>query len=384
MHCYNTYSKRRTTFKKTALMKEKSLQLLFLFLLSITFTNCYSQKKIKNLAGYEVSTDSINDFLKSRMDSLNIPGLSIAVVNDSKVVYHQTFGYANLEKKLPITKKTIFEGASMSKSVFAFFVMKFVEEGKLDLDKPLYEYLPYADIAHDERYKKITARMVLSHRSGFPNWRENEEDRTLKIKFEPGTDYEYSGEGYQYLAMVLKKIENTDWKGLELLFQEKVAKPLQMEHTVFIPNSYTLENKAEPYNNQREWIDWKNDYWYNKDKGKFVAPSSMHSEPLDFSKWMIGVMNNKILSESSYSQLFKHHSKLSTSSTGISVYYSLGFFTADKVYSDTYFHGGTNAGFTCGYLLDTEKKWSFVLFTNSEKGGKLTDEVWNYFEKEYK
>ena len=348
----------------------------------ISFTSCYSQNKIINLAGFEVETDSINTFLESRMDSLNIPGLSIAVINDSKVVYHETFGFANLEKKLPVTNKTIFEGASMSKSVFAFFVMTFVEEGKLDLDKPLFQYLPYQDIAYDERYKKITARMVLSHRSGFPNWRENEEDKTLKIKFEPDTDYEYSGEGYQYLAMVLKQLEKTDWNGLEKLFQEKVAKPLKLEHTVFIPTSYTNEHKAEAYNNQREWIDLKNDYWYKKDKGVFVAPSSIHSDPIDFSKWMIGVMNKEILKQSSYSELLKHHSKISTSSTGISVYYALGFLTADKVYSNTFFHSGNNAGFTCSYLMDTEKKWGYVLFTNSENGERLGNEVWDYFEKE--
>ncbi|MFD2561177.1 serine hydrolase domain-containing protein [Aquimarina rubra] len=365
-------------------MKVKSLKLLLPFLLSITFTVCYSQKKITNLVGYEVSTDSINDFLKSRMDSLNIPGLSIAIINNGEVVYHQTFGFANLEDKRPVTGKTIFEGASISKSVFAFFVMKFVEEGKLDLDKPLYKYLPYNDIAYDDRYKKITARMVLSHRTGFPNWRENEEDKKLKIKFEPGTSYEYSGEGYQYLAMVLKHIEKTDWNGLERLFQEKIAKPLKMENTTFIPTTDIYNKKAEPYNNQKEWIDWKNNYWYEKDKGKFVAPSSIHSEPIDFSKWMIGVMNKKVLSENSYEELLKHHSKISTSSTGISVYYALGFLTADKNYSNTYFHSGNNAGFTCGYLLDIEKDWGFVLFTNSEKGEKLTDEVWNYFEKEYK
>lgn len=364
-------------------MKEKLLKLLALFVLSISLTNCYSQKKIKNLAGYEVATYLISDFLESRMDALNIPGLSIAVINNSKVVYHQTFGFANLEKKLPVTNETIFEGASMSKSVFAFFVMKFVEEGKLDLDKPLYEYLPYEDIAYDDRYKKITARLVLSHRSGFPNWRENEDDKKLKIKFEPGTDYEYSGEGYQYLAMVLKHIENTDWNGLEALFQEKVAKPLKMEHTVFIPTSDVYKKKAQPYNNQKEQIDWKNDYWYKKDQDKFVAPSSIHSEPIDFSKWMTAIMHKKILSESSYDELLKHHSKISTSSNGTSIYYTLGFLTADKDYNSTYFHSGNNAGFTCGYVLDTKKDWGFVLFTNSEKGEKLTDEVWNYFEKDY-
>lgn len=365
--------------------KNKPSRLLYFFCLAIIAISCVSQERteIKNLKGFEVPTDSINAFLKSRMDTLNIPGLSIAVINDSKVVYHQTFGYANLEKKLRVTDKTIFEGASMSKSVFAFFVMKFVEEGKLDLDKPLYEYLSYPDIAHDDRYKKITGRMVLSHRSGFPNWRENEDDNKLKIKFEPGTNYEYSGEGYQYLAMVLKHIEGTDWNGLETIFQDKVAKPIGMEHTVFIPTPYTNKNKAEPYNNQNQWIDWKNDYWYKKGKGKFVAPASILSEPMDFSKWMITVMNQKQLSENSYNQLFKHHSKISTSSTGIGVYYTLGFITADSVYSNTYFHGGNNEGFTCFYLMDTEKDWGYVLFTNSEYGEKLGNEVWDYFEREY-
>lgn len=339
--------------------------------------------EVTNLKGFEVPVDSINIFLKSRMDTLNIPGLSIAVINDSKVVYHQTFGYANLEKKEPVTAQTIFEGASLSKSVFAFFVMTFVEEGKLDLDKPLYEYLPYPDIAHDERYKKITARMILSHRSGFPNWRENEDDKKLKIKFEPGTNYEYSGEGYQYLAMVLKHIEGTDWKGLETIFQEKIAKPIGLEHTVFIPTAYTNKNKAEPYNNQLQWVDWKNDYWHKKNKGIFVAPASILTEPIDFSKWMIAVMNREQLSENSYKQLFENHSKISTSSTGINYYYTLGFFTADQEYSNTYVHGGNNEGFTCFYFMETEKDWGYVLFTNSENGEKLGNELWDYFEREY-
>ena len=360
-------------------------KLLYLFCLIIIATGCETQDStiIQNLKGFEVSTDSINAFLRSRMDTLNIPGLSIAVINEGKVVYHQTFGYADLGKELPVTEKTIFEGASMSKSVFAFFVMTYVEEGKLDLDRPLYEYLPYQDIAYDERYKKITARMVLSHRSGLPNWRENEEDGKLKLKFEPGTAYEYSGEGYQYLAMVLKHIEGSDWKGLETRFQDRVAKPLGMEHTVFIPTAYTNKNKAEPYNGQGQWIDWKNDYWYKKDKGKFVAPASILSEPIDFSKWMIAIMGKKGLSEKSYVELFKHHSKMSTSSTGISVYYTLGFITADKHYSSTYFHGGNNEGFTCWYLMDVDKNWGYVLFTNSEFGEKLGNEVWDYFEREY-
>lgn len=109
---------------------------LYFVCLVISISNCISQEKIiiKNLKGFDVSTDSIKVFIELRIDTHNIPGLSIAVINNAKVVYHQTFGFANLEKRIPVTDKTIFEGTSLSKSVFAFFVMKFVEEGKLDLD----------------------------------------------------------------------------------------------------------------------------------------------------------------------------------------------------------------------------------------------------------
>ena len=365
------------------MIKNNYLGLLYLFCYLIAFQNCSTQSetKIKNLKGIEVSTDSVAAFLQSRMDTLNIPGLAIAVINDSKVVYRQNLGYANLEEKLPVTNKTIFEGASISKSVFAFLVMTFVEEGELDLDKPLFEYLPYPVIADDKRYETITARMVLSHRSGLPNWRENEDGKILRIKFEPGSDYEYSGEGYHYLALVLKHIANTDWDGLEAIFQERVANPLGMEYTTFIPTNDTQENKAEPYNNQGQLLDWRNDYWYKKDKGIFVAPSSIHTEPIDFSKWMIATMNKKTLSEESYTELFKRHSTISTSSTGMNVYYALGFVTADAPYNNTFWHSGSNAGFTCWYLINIEKKWGFVLFTNSEYGEKLGNELWDYFER---
>jgi CubicO group peptidase (beta-lactamase class C family) len=106
--------------------------------------------------------------------------------------------------------------------------------------------------------------MVLSHRSGFPNWRENEEDKKLKIKFDPGTDYEYSGEGYQYLARVLRNIEGNSWEDLEASFQYKIAKPLGLEHTAFIQTPYTRTNRAEPYDDNGNWIDWQNNYWYKK------------------------------------------------------------------------------------------------------------------------
>jgi len=331
---------------------------------------------INSYVGINIPKDSIDSYLDLKMKSLNIPGLSIAIINDGQVVYHSTKGYAILEDKKAITNNTIFEGASISKSVFAYFVMKFVEERKLDLDKPLYQYMPYPDIEYDQRYQKITARMVLSHRTGFPNWREDEKDGVLKLKFNPDSGYGYSGEGYQYLALVLKHIENTDWDGLESIFQEKVARPLGMTHTVFIENQYTKNHKAAAYVPEGR-VDVENDYWSKKDDGIFSAPASIHSESIDFSKWMIAVMNGEGLTEESFEELFKPHS-LVQETDYYDLYYTLGFNTPQIPLTDIYIHGGDNIGFTSWFAFDRDKKWGYVLFTNSEYGDELGEELLFY------
>ncbi len=326
--------------------------------------------------GFDIPKATFDKFLDDKMKEYDIPGLSIAVVNDGKVVYHQTKGFANVAEQTPVTTKTIFEGASMSKPVFGFFVMTLVEEGVLDLDKPLYEYMEYPDIAHDDRYKKITARMALSHRSGFPNWREDNEDEKLNIQFDPGTDYFYSGEGYQFVTQVLKQILKTDDAGLEAEFQKRVGEPIGLEHTVYIQNEYTRKHKAEPYDKDANWIDWENEYWAQKEDGNFYAPSSIHSEPLDFSKWMIAVMNQEILSPVSYAELFKSHSKVPYD--GVDVSYTLGFLNIHFPFTNIYLHSGNNEGFTSWFTLDTEKDWGFVVFTNSEYGEQLGQELFFY------
>lgn len=350
------------------------LQLILLLLLSSGWSPGLpeSEKKIENYFGTELTISVVDNFLESKMDSLNIPGLSFALINEGEVVHHKTLGYADVEQKKLVTDQTIFEGASLSKSVIAFFVMTYVEDGKLDLDKPLWEYHPYPDIAGDERYKKITARMVLSHRSGFPNWRSDEMDGRLKIYFDPGTDYKYSGEGYQYLAKVLMEIENTDQDGLEDIFQKKIAQPLGLEHTVFLQTSTTKDRKAIPYDeNGRRMMPPMND-------GEFGAAYSIHSESIDFARWMIALMNRDLLTEESYNELFKRHSTVPNDKPDI--YYTLGFMTPDfpDLGTNIFLHYGNNEGFTSMYILDTEKEWGFIVFTNSEYGQDLGNKLAEY------
>ena len=111
------------------------------------------------------------------MDKMGVPGLSMALISDDRIAWHRAFGVTNVETNQQVKEDTIFEAASLSKPVFAYLVLKLASRGELDLDRPLVEYAPEVYLKKkflgpkfdDARYKKITARMVLNHSTGFPN-----------------------------------------------------------------------------------------------------------------------------------------------------------------------------------------------------------------------
>ncbi len=159
--------------------------------------------------------------------------MGLALFNDGKIAYINAYGVRDKEKKLPLTVDSIMSGASFTKVAFAYMVLQLADAGTLDVDKPVSLYLPkplteypnYADLASDPRYKRITARMLLSHTSGFANWRWVEDDRKLKIHFEPGSRYAYSGEGIDLLQLVAETIMK---QPLETLMQEHVFRTFGM------------------------------------------------------------------------------------------------------------------------------------------------------------
>lgn len=346
-------------------------RILFCLLIFLGLSSCDGDQsdELKSMLGWSLSREEFDAYIESQLEGKEVPGLSIALINDGALVHRYNYGWANLADSIRVTDVTIFEGASISKPVFAYFVMKFVEEGKLDLDRPLQDYYPHPDLSDEPWAELLTARIVLSHQSGLPNWREENENNVLSFQFEPGTEYGYSGEAYQYLAEVLREIEQTDWDGLEAIFQQKVAKPLGMKHTVFIQNDYTRLHKAEPYDSDGNWIDWKNEYWFNKNDTAFVAPASIHSEPADFTQWMIAIMNSTGLSEDSFDEMLSPQVNLPDAP--LAAFYSLGFVRVDLPNFDIYMHTGNNEGFSSYFVLDRSSKWGFVLFSNSEYGEEL-------------
>ena len=333
------------------------------------------EPRLQSLLGPSFPAARLDAFIAEQMEAQQLTGLSLALINDGRVAYHTVQGFADKERQIPVTEATIFEGASISKSVFGHFVMTLVEDNVLDLDTPLHDYWPYPDLAHDERHKVITARMVLAHRTGLPNWRDDYPENRLFLQFDPGTDYHYSGEGYQYLALVIKHLLGTSWAGLEAEFQRRVAEPLQLQHTRFIQDDYVRQHKAVPYDKTGSPVDKSVIPWWQERDSVFVAPTTLHSEAIDFSRWVIAMMDRRGLSPTGFDALFATHSSVGANAL-LKSDYTLGFGKTTLLNSRVLFsHNGNNTGFSSLFLFDPERRWGLVYFTNSEFGDAFGNEL---------
>ena len=135
------------------------------------------------------------------MTELLVPGVSLAPIRDDAIAWRKAFGVKDASTKQPVDTETIFEAASMSKPVFAYVVLKLCEKKVLELDAPLVTYGAQPFLEGDPRVKLITARHVLSHSTGFQDWRSDSDP--LRIHFTPGSQYQYSGEGFAWLQSVV-------------------------------------------------------------------------------------------------------------------------------------------------------------------------------------
>jgi len=345
-----------------------SLYLFFILFLNIFYTTSSvtekNMTKIKSLNDKEISVDEMDKFLKNNIDSLNVKGISIAIINDANVVYHRAFGIAGIADASSVNKvndKTLFQAASVSKPIFAYFVMRIVEKGLLNLDTPLYKYLPYPDIEDDPRYKLITARMVLCHKTGFPNWRPNYTGK-LKLVFTPGTKFSYSGEGYMYLAKVIAHLTNTTLANLDSVFQQEVCKPLNIKRAYFGLNGYAIKHLARGYNGDRIYEDI--DFIMN-----FNSAGGLCTEAMSFANFLIALMNDRGLSKESMDEMLKAQAQVPDDDKANYIFgikeWSLGFNRKMSAYGLNIAHGGNNWGFSSYFMFNKEKKFGFVFFTNS-------------------
>jgi CubicO group peptidase (beta-lactamase class C family) len=213
------------------------ITLAFTLLVLINASLCaQNQQAIKRLDGSSITAAKVDETVSRLMKAAEVTGARIAILNNGEITYLKAYGFRDKEKNLPLTVDSVMSAASFTKVAFTYLVLQLVDEGLLNLDKPVYQYLPkplpehpnYADLANDARYKQITTRMLLDHTSGFANWRAYEDDHKLKIHFAPGTRFAYSGEGIILLQLVVETITQ---KPLDELMKQQVFGPLGMHRS---------------------------------------------------------------------------------------------------------------------------------------------------------
>ncbi|WP_286964946.1 serine hydrolase domain-containing protein [Flavobacterium sp. UBA4854] len=361
--------------------------LLIVFFISINSLQAQNSA-IKRLDGSTISTDSLTATIENLMGKADVKGLAVAIFNAKKPVYMKTFGFSNVETKKKLELKTNLYGASLSKAVFAVLVMKLAEEGLISLDKPLQDYLPkpiyeydfkvwhedFRELKSYPEYKKITARMCLDHTSGLPNWRWFESDEKLKIKFEPGTRYSYSGEGLTYLQVVLEKITG---KTLEEMAQEKIFKPLKMTNS-----SYRWQEKFE-----KDYAYGYDENGKMQEKDKDNAPrgaGTLETTIEDYSKFITAILNKKILNAKSYKEMFSPQIRIRSKNqfgpgaledgnwndkTELS--YGLGWGLVKTPYGYGAFKEGQGSGFQNYSIVFSDKGIGMLIMSNSYKTGAI-------------
>jgi serine-type D-Ala-D-Ala carboxypeptidase/endopeptidase len=342
---------------------------------------------LKKLDGGSISTSELEAFIEQTMQKANVTGLSVAILNDSQLVYQKSFGYMDRKDGRRNGVQTIFSGASLSKPVFAYLVMLLAEEHVIDLDKPLYEYMDkpfyeypaYADLKGDERSKQITARMVLSHSTGLPNLRWQELGGRLRFLFPPGERHSYSGEGYMLLQMV---IENITGKDLETLAQEKIFQPLGMDRTSYTWQPEFKADLAYPHDE------------YGRAQGIQIrrrAPSaagSLATTAGDYACFLVGILNaegqrkatvDEMLQPQipiNYKQMFGPDAWTTTQKfQNIHLAWGLGWGRFDTPYGSAFFHTGSDPGWKNYTVTYIDQGIGIVMLSNSDNFESIAAEI---------
>ncbi len=301
------------------------------------------------------------------MEKAVVPGLSISVIRGGKTVWTEAFGVRDEATRKPVTHETMFNVGSLSKPVFAYGVLKLVDAGKLKLDEPLAPYLPIEFTEGDPRFKQITARIVLSHRTGFPNW--PGDGKPLTIHFTPGERFSYSGSGMVFLQKAVEKITG---KPLNDYMQEAVFGPLGMKHSSYVWNPAFENQVAVGHDVAGAPVDlWKAD--------QPNAAASLETTAEDYAIFLDAVLQKKGLKPASLRDMEAPQIAVDTGCSNCvegtpsgklstTIFWGLGFGIEKTAEGESLWHWGDNGAFKAFFVVRPASRSGVVYMTNSENG----------------
>ena len=304
----------------------------------------------------------IDKFILQAMDYYMIEGVQFASFDTENITYESNYGVKNNFTNEPVTKNTLFEVASITKPVFCFAVLRLFEKGIIDIDKPLYEYLPWDEVQNQKWAKLITAKMVLSHQTGLPNWGD------MEFNHKPGKAFSYSGSAYQYLGRVLEQVTKKD---INTILNEEVVEPLQLEHFYFQAHPYAFKNKANGhYNGFPSAIDVPEKPW---------VAGCLITNAVSLSKFIMALGQRKVLKPSTYDLMFSHLIAVPEDSHennwNYEEYMGLGLFFEKSPNGQVFRHSGNNGDFKCTFRYYDNSKKGYIILTNGNTGDFILDEI---------
>jgi CubicO group peptidase (beta-lactamase class C family) len=319
--------------------------------------------------------------IPSLLSAAGVPGLSMAIVSNGRVAWARGCGVQHAISRTPVGTDTLFEAGSVSKTVFAYAVMKLCERGVLGLDTPLARYVSERWISDDPRFTQITARHVLSHTSGLPNWRSA--DEPLRIHFTPGSQWLYSGEGYSFLQLVVAHLTGrinthaceTLFDGLTVCATEidawlkaHVLRPFGMS-----ASSYTWKTPSE-----RVAAAHGSDGKPTNRPGatpimaaRYAAAGGLSTTATEYARFLIEVLDPRPsdayrLTRSSRTEMLRPQVKVDDASS-----WALGWQVLHQKKGNLLSHGGDNPGFKAFVVASAERKSGYVIFTNGDNGSEV-------------
>lgn len=321
--------------------------------------------KLRTDAPLETLIEDLERLIPKRMEEANVPGFSIALIRDAELLWSRGFGVKSTASKEPVTTDTVFSVQSLSKPVFAYATLKMYERRLLDLDTPLTEYLPEPYIPAEPRLKLVTMRHVLSHTTGFPNWRPR--GKPLKILFTPGERFSYSGEGYVYLQRV---IEHLSRQTLAEYIRVNLLEPFGMHSSSYVWTD-AYERGAEGHDREGKPLG-------RPKSSEANAAASLYSTPTDFAKFIIEILQPSKkdayhLSEDMVEEMLKPQI-----SVYFSISWSLGWGIQHSDDGDSFwqwgqgYREGSFQAFAVGFK---EQGLSVVIMTNSANGLRICEEI---------
>jgi CubicO group peptidase (beta-lactamase class C family) len=334
---------------KTLLLRSAWLTIALLFILPVAL---YAQQK----------PDKTDEYIETQMRRQKIPGLSIAVVKDGKIIKARGYGLANIETNTPATEKTVYKIASVSKQFIAAGIMLLVDEGKINLDDNVTKYITEAP----ETWKDITIRHLLSHTSGLvrdiPNFdglKVISDTESIKsafpapFRFAPGTKWAYCNVGYYTLAEIIKRVSGKPWPDF---FYERIFKPAGMTQTQTTNIYDIIPDRASGYSQSRQGLENAPVWLALRPSGGFI------SSVLDMAKWDAALYSDSVLKTASKEQMWAPV-KLSD---GTFAKYGLGWFIDSQNGHRRIHHDGGVPGFSSNFERYVDDKFTVIVLANTD------------------